>query len=83
MVREIEYFITPALIVFNLKNFEDTKGVVRIHKSKKDRQDKTTTVFPRSIAPVLSPNSPIAKRKETKRQTTIYKTLHRKLNIEE
>jgi hypothetical protein len=40
MVREMEYFITPVLIVFKLENFEDTKGVVRIHKSKKDRQHK-------------------------------------------
>jgi hypothetical protein len=40
MVREMEYFITQALIVFKLENFEDNKGVVRIHKSKKDRQDK-------------------------------------------
>ena len=36
----MEYFITPVLIVFKLENFEDTKGVVRIHKSKKDRQHK-------------------------------------------
>jgi hypothetical protein len=40
MVREMEYLITQALIVFKLENFEDTKGVVRIHKSKKDRQHK-------------------------------------------
>jgi hypothetical protein len=30
MVREMEYFITQALIVFKLENFEDNKGVVRI-----------------------------------------------------
>jgi len=36
----MEYFITQALIAFKLENFEDTKGVVRIHKSKKDRQHK-------------------------------------------
>ena len=40
MVREMEYLITQALIVFKLENFEDIKGVVRIHKSKKDRQHK-------------------------------------------
>ena len=40
MVREMEYLITQALIAFKLENFEDIKGVVRIHKSKKDRQHK-------------------------------------------
>ena len=42
------------------EEFEDTKGVIRIRKSKKDRQHN-------------------AKRKRTKGQTTIYKTLRRKL----
>jgi len=44
---------------YNKKEFEDTKGIIRIHKSK-DRQ-------------------PMARRKRIKGQTTINKTLHRKL----
>jgi len=46
------------------EEFEDTKGVIRIRISKKNRQHKST------------------KRKRTKGQTTIYKTLHIKLKIE-
>jgi hypothetical protein len=41
------------------EEFEDTKGVIRIRKSKKDKQHND-------------------KKKRTKGQTTIYKTLHRK-----
>ena len=46
--------------------FEDTKGVIRIPKSKKDRQC----------------NGQKKKDKKTKGQTTIYSTLHIKLKIE-
>jgi len=45
------------------EEFEDTKGVIRIRKSKQDRQHN-------------------GKKKRTKGQTTIYKTLHIKLKIE-
>ena len=47
-----------------IEEFEDTKGVIRIRISKKNRQHN-------------------AKRKSTKGQTTIYKTLHRKLKIDQ
>jgi len=47
-----------------LEWFEDTKEVIRMHKSMKDRQHNEK------------------KRKRTKEQRTIYKTLHRKLKIE-
>ena len=46
------------------EQIEDTKGVMRIRKSKKDRQRNVQM-------------------KMTKGQTTIYKTLHRKLKIEQ
>ena len=46
------------------QKFEDTKGVVIIHKSKKDRQHN-------------------GQKKSTKGQKAIYKTLHRKLKIEQ
>jgi hypothetical protein len=45
------------------KEFDDTKGVIRIRTSKKDRQYN-------------------GQKKRTKGQTTIYKTLHRKLKKE-
>jgi Holliday junction resolvase-like predicted endonuclease len=47
------------------EEFEDTKGVIRIRKSRKDRHNT------------------MAKRQKTTKQTTIYKTLHRKLKIEQ
>jgi hypothetical protein len=43
--------------------FDDTKGVIRLHKSKKDNT--------------------MTKRKRAKGQTMIYKTLHRKIKIEQ
>ena len=46
------------------EEFEDTKGVIRIRKSKKNRKQKTQ--WPKE-----------------KGQTTIYKTLHRKLMIKQ
>jgi hypothetical protein len=45
-----------------LRRFEDTKGVVRSHELKKDRQYH-------------------GQKKRTKRQTMIYKILHKKLKI--
>jgi hypothetical protein len=46
------------------ENFEDTKGVIRSRKSKKDRQYND-------------------KRKSTKEQTLIHKTLRRKIKTEQ
>jgi hypothetical protein len=46
------------------KKFEDTKGVIRSCKSKKDRQHN-------------------GQKKKDKRKSTIYKTLYRKLKIEQ
>ena len=56
---EIFYNFFNGRRVFQEK-FEDTKGVMRNRKMRKDRQHKG---------------------KKTKRQTMIYKTLHRKLKI--
>jgi hypothetical protein len=50
-----------------VEEFEDTKGVIRIRKSWKGRQH----------------NDQKKKDKRTKGKTTIYKTLHIKLNIEQ
>ena len=52
-----------------MKKSEDTKGAIGIRKSKKNRQHMY--------------NGQKKKDKRTKGQTTIYKTLHRKLKIEQ
>jgi len=56
MDKEIKKWFAPL----EEEGFEDSKGIIRICKSKKDL-DNT-----------------MAKGKRTKRQTTVYKTLHRK-----
>ena len=71
----------------NGQKFEDTKGVIRSCKSKKDRQyngqqfEDTKGVI-RSVNQRRIDNT-MVDRKMTKGQTMMYKTLHRKLNIEQ
>jgi len=54
--------VIPETYRVQRDEFEDTKGVIRIFKSKMERQYND-------------------QRKRTNEQTTIYKTLHRKLKI--
>jgi len=60
------FFITTVymyyIVIGQKRNLEDTKGVSRSSKSKKDRQRND---------------------EEKNDKTTIYKTLHRKLKIEQ
>jgi hypothetical protein len=51
----------------HIEEHEDTKGIIRIRKSKKDRKH----------------NGQMVKRKRTKGQTTICKKIHRKLKIKQ
>ena len=53
--------------------FEDTKVVIRSHISNKNRQYNGQT----------RTDNTMAKRKMTKGQTMVYKTLHKKLMIEQ
>ena len=58
------------------KELEDTKGAIRSRKSKIPKGQSEAVTRRRR-------DNTMTKRKKTKGQTTIYKTLHRKLKIEQ
>ena len=67
------------------EEFEDTKGAIRIRISKKNRQHNGQKIPKGQSESVYRrrTDNTMAKRKSTKEQAAIYKTLHRKLKIEQ
>ena len=84
MMSVSKNFLFESVFYYILQEkFEDAKWVIRSRKSKKDRKHKGKVQQDKQRCTKHYTENTMAERKGTTGLTTMYKTLHRKLKIEQ